>query len=138
MGATLRRQGSCSASTLRLLAFLGGNRRLSQVPELSLWTHALLCDPGGALKSCQFAFRAAAFRFSDSVGFLRLLPDYPFVHNNLLFRGSITRPAFSLHPVSYSHYWFCTWISLLTCWLGFRQMGLELYREVQLSPIGQH
>jgi hypothetical protein len=96
MGATLRRQGSCSASTLRLLAFLGGNRRLSQVPELSLWTHALLCDPGGALKSCQFAFRAAAFRFSDSVGFLRLLPDYP-LSTTIFYFGALLH---GLHPRS--------------------------------------
>ena len=41
------------------------------------------------------------------------------------FRGSITRPASSLPPASYSHCWAGTWSSLLTCWLGVRQVGLE-------------
>jgi hypothetical protein len=41
------------------------------------------------------------------------------------FRGSITRPASSFHPAPYAHCWVCTWISLLTCWLGFSQVGLE-------------
>jgi hypothetical protein len=59
-------------------------------------------------------------------GFLSRLS---FVHYHILFRGSITRPAFLFHPVSYFHYWFCTWVSLLTCWLGFDQMGFEFRRE---------
>src|SRR5207253_6217346 len=42
------------------------------------------------------------------------------------FRGSITRPASSFHPAPYAHCWVCTWMSLLTCWLGFDQVGLEL------------
>ena len=41
------------------------------------------------------------------------------------FRGSITRPASSLTPASYSHGWAGTWRSLLTCWRGVRQVGLE-------------
>ena len=48
------------------------------------------------------------------------------------FRGSITRPAASFHPAPYAHCWVCTWMSLLTCWLGFDQVGLEL----ALSPTG--
>jgi hypothetical protein len=60
------------------------------------------------------------------------------VHHPILFRGSITRPAFLIHPVPYFHYWFCTWVSLLTYWLGFDQMGFELRRDTRLSPIGQH
>src|SRR5438093_5849491 len=42
------------------------------------------------------------------------------------FRGSITRPASSFHPAPYAHCWVCTWMSLLTCWRGFDQVGLEL------------
>ena len=42
-----------------------------------------------------------------------------------LFRGSITRPASSLPPASYAHCWAGTWSSLLTCWRGVRQVGLE-------------
>jgi len=41
------------------------------------------------------------------------------------FRGSITRPASSFHPAPYVHGWVCTWMSLLTCWLGLGQVGLE-------------
>src|SRR5439155_4778452 len=42
-----------------------------------------------------------------------------------IFRGSITRPTSSLPPASYAHCWAGTWSSLLTCWLGVRQVGLE-------------
>src|SRR5437660_6380831 len=37
----------------------------------------------------------------------------------------MTRPASLLHPASYAHCWVCTWMGLLTCWLGFDQVGLE-------------
>ena len=40
------------------------------------------------------------------------------------FRGSMTRPASLLHPASYAHCWVCTWMGLLTCWLGFGQVRL--------------
>jgi hypothetical protein len=42
-----------------------------------------------------------------------------------IFRGSITRPTSSLPPASYAHCWAGTWSSLLTCWLGVSQVGLE-------------
>jgi hypothetical protein len=29
------------------------------------------------------------------------------------------------HPAPYAHYWVCAWISLLICWRGFDQVGLE-------------
>jgi hypothetical protein len=45
-------------------------------------------------------------------------------------RGAITRPAASFHPAPYAPCWGCTWMSLLTCWLGFDQVGLAL----ALSP----
>ena len=55
-----------------------------------------------------------------------------------IFRGSITRPAPLFPPASYSRYRVGTWGSLLTCWLGFDQVGLEsslsgLTRSLQLS-----
>src|SRR5215510_161293 len=37
----------------------------------------------------------------------------------------MTRPASLLHPASYAHCWVCTWMGLLTCWLGVDQVGLE-------------
>src|SRR5712691_11374822 len=44
----------------------------------------------------------------------------------------MTRPASLLHPASYAHGWVCTWMGLLTCWLGFDQVGLEP------SPVRTH
>src|SRR5262249_44480253 len=41
-----------------------------------------------------------------------------------------TRPASLFPPASYAHYWGCTWSSLLTCWLGFGQVGF--------APCGAH
>jgi hypothetical protein len=57
------------------------------------------------------------------------------IHDNLLFRGSIARPMSLFHPVSHFHYWFYAWISLLTGWLGFSQMGLELCRVLGSHPL---
>src|ERR1051325_6326161 len=37
----------------------------------------------------------------------------------------MTRPASLLRPASYAHCWVCTWMELLTRWLGFDQVGLE-------------
>src|SRR6266446_565009 len=68
-----------------------GDRWLSQVPEFPLWRHAPLSDPGGVLGTCHDAPRTAAFQRMQTVGFPRLYP----------FRGSITRPIFSLHPAPY-------------------------------------
>ena len=42
-----------------------------------------------------------------------------------IFRGSIARPTPLFPPAPYSRYRVCTWGSLLTCWLGFGQVGLE-------------
>src|SRR5262245_56453104 len=42
-----------------------------------------------------------------------------------LLRGSIPRPASSFPPASYAHSGVCPWSSLLTCWLGVNQVGLE-------------
>ena len=49
-------------------------------------------------------------------------------------RGARTRPASSFPSAPHSHYWACTWSSLLTCWRGVHQVGLEL----SLAPTGEH
>src|SRR5262249_4049657 len=46
-----------------------GDRWLSQVPELPLWLHAPLLDPGGVLDTRHNASRTAAFRSVETVGF---------------------------------------------------------------------
>src|SRR5713101_4092821 len=46
-----------------------GDRWLSQVPELPLWMHAPLSDPGGVLDTRHTASRTAAFRRLHTVGF---------------------------------------------------------------------
>jgi hypothetical protein len=54
-----------------------------------------------------------------------------------IFRGSLTRPASSLPPASYAHCWAGTWSSLLTCWRGVRQVGLEPTGSHPLGNINQ-
>jgi hypothetical protein len=46
-----------------------GDRWLSHVPELPLWRHAPLSDPGGVLGARHVASRTAAFRPLETVGF---------------------------------------------------------------------
>src|SRR5262245_40218690 len=85
----------------------------SQTPVVS-WVLAITSPgllPSGASKPSAF--------LSVPLGEISLCPRLS------PFRGSITRPASSLPPASYSHCWAGTWSSLLTCWLGFRQVGLE-------------
>jgi len=55
---------------------------------------------------------------------------HPGDHNYSRFRGSVTRPALSLPPASYTPLQGWHAGSLLTCWLGFGQVGLE--------PSGSH
>ena len=58
--------------------YLQGDSWLSPVPELPLWIHALLLDPGGDLHTCHNAFRSAAFQPLHAVGFYyRYLDSYP-------------------------------------------------------------
>jgi hypothetical protein len=50
---------------------------------------------------------------------------YPAVHD-ATHCGAPSRGLLSAFtPASYSHCWAGTWSSLLTCWLGVRQVGLE-------------
>ena len=71
-----------------------GDRWLSHVPESPLCRPAPLSDPSGVLRTRQSAPRTAAFQSLATVGF----PLYPQLYT---LRGSITRPAFSLHPAPY-------------------------------------
>ena len=68
-----------------------GARWLSQVPEFPLYRHAPLSDPGGVLGTRHDAPKTAAFQCLETVGFPPRSP----------LRGSIPRPACSLHPASY-------------------------------------
>jgi hypothetical protein len=70
--------------------------------------------------------KTAAFRRMHSVGFpLPIHREIILLTTTKSISGLNTQPASSIHPASYSHYWACTWISLLTCWLHFGQVGLE-------------
>ena len=100
-----------------------GVSRISQVPELPLWMHAplfrttvvlwglaltlgfgglsfsfeMVLNPAPIVVEC--APSTSAFRFDDSVGFpSRFVGKLSSDHNDDVFRGSITRPASSLHP----------------------------------------
>ena len=72
-------------------SFTQGNIWISRVPELPLWAHALVSDPGGVLNTCHSAFRTAAFRSIQSVGF-SLLRGYPMT-TTIHFSGLNTEPA---------------------------------------------
>ena len=82
-----------------------GNKRLSPVPELPLWTHAPPSDPGGVLSTSPFIAWAGLLPSGQSKPSAfpldfdeRLSTLGPRLY---LFRGSITRPASSLHPASH-------------------------------------
>jgi hypothetical protein len=71
--------------------------------------------------------RTAAFRSRHRVGFgcpvcTEQLSYGPPLYS---FRGSITRPGVLLPPAPYSPCEVCTRRSLLPCWLGFREVGIE-------------
>ena len=70
--------------------------------------------------------RTAAFRWMQSVGFPLPYRKIILLTTTTSISGLNTQPASSIHPAPYSHYWVCTWTSLLTCRLHFDQVGLEL------------
>jgi len=75
-------------------------------------------------------FRFAAFRIPAAVGFHFQLPGS--YHKTTIkdFSEQLnTEPASSIHQASDSRYRGCPQISLLTCWLRFGQVGLELLLE---------
>src|SRR2546422_9195464 len=78
-GSPRPRQGLWSPGP-PLREYAQGDRWLSQVPELPLWLHAPLSDPGGVLDTRHTASRTAAFRRLQTVGF-PLVEGYPLVHD---------------------------------------------------------
>ena len=63
--------------------------RISRVPELPLWEHDLVSDPGGILKTCRIAFRIAAFPHTWKGRLSSALTDLSLWPRLYLFRGSI-------------------------------------------------
>src|SRR5262249_32494078 len=97
-----------------------GDRWLSQVPELPLWVHAPLSDPGGVLYPCHSASRTAAFRRLQTVGFplhttVRDILMSTTIHFSGLNHAAcvLATPGF-VRPLTGRHAG-----SLLTCWLDF-------------------
>jgi hypothetical protein len=101
-------------------------------------------DPGGVLTTRHNAFRTAAFRQHNNVGFHSRSPGRCPMTTMSKISGLHTRPAALIHPASDSCYQICPRTSLLTCWLDFSQVGFsrliaEITHWVTLSnfiPIG--
>src|SRR5262249_10034561 len=110
-----------------------GDRWLSQVPELPLWTHAPLSAPGGVLPTRHTAPRTAAFRPVETVGVpLRTTGRDILLSTTLHFSGlyhaaCVLATPGSIRPLAGRHAG-----SLLTGWLGVDQVGLER----ALAPTG--
>src|SRR5262245_4729744 len=111
-----------------------GDRWLSQVPELPLWLHAPLSDPGGVLSPRPIASRTAAFRRLQTVGFplntsLRDILLSTTIHISGLNHAAciLATPGF-VRPHTGRHAG-----SLLTGWLGVNQVGFGPY---WLAPTG--
>src|SRR5438034_9955981 len=86
---------------------------------------ALLSDPGGAAALALTRPQLLPSLIGDRVGFPIFPTDgYPHGPRHSPFRGSITRPASSLHPASHPPLLMMHAGSLLSCWLGFAQVGL--------------
>ena len=112
-----------------------GDRWLSHVPELPLWTHAPLSDPGGVLDTRHNASRTAAFRRLQTVGFplctaWRAILLSTTIHISGLNHAAclLATPGF-VRPLAGRHAG-----SLLTGWLDCSQGGLEPY---WLAPTGE-
>ena len=85
--------------------------------------HALVSDPGGDLFTCHGVSRSAAFRLHEAVG-VHLQCSGSYHVTTIAFSGLYTEPAFLIHLASDSRYRAYPQTSLLTCRLGFGQMGL--------------
>jgi len=111
-----------------------GDRWFSHVPTSPLGRPALLSDPGGVLGTRLLAPRTAAFRPLETVGVLletslrRILLSTTLRISGLHHTACILATPGSVPPRAETHAG-----SLLTCWLGFRPVGLEPYR---LAPTG--
>lgn len=103
-----------------------GNMRTSPVPELPLYAHDLVSDPGGDLNTCHIVSRSAVFRTYHNVDFLR--PKHTdrlsFRTATIHFSGLNTDPAHLIRPASDLRYRFCPRTSLQSCRLNFTLVGL--------------
>jgi hypothetical protein len=90
------------------------DRWLSPVPELPLWRHAPLSDPGGVLCARHLTSRTAAFRPLETVGFpLHTALRDILLSTTLLFSGlhhaaCLLVPSSSVHPLLGLHVEFTT------------------------------
>lgn len=115
-----------------------GGTGLSQVPELPLWCHAPLSpDPGGVLPTCHTmgGLLPSARATASALAAQFALSSYPSGPPLSSFRGSLTRPGTLLPPAPYASYEGCTRRSLLSCWLGVAQVGLEFSHS---HPLGNN
>ena len=88
--------------------------------------HALLFDPGGVLTARFYAFRTAAFRPLETVGvFLRTTVRIILLSTTLPISGLNHMACVLATPGSVPLLAETHAGSLLTCWLGVRQVGLE-------------
>ena len=103
-----------------------GDRWFSHVPTSPLGMHALRSAPGGVLGTRLLAPRTAAFRPLDTVGVLldttvrRILLSTTLLIAGLNPTACLLATPGSVPPLAETHAG-----SLLTCWLGVRQVGLE-------------
>ncbi len=87
--------------------------------------HALVSDPGGELDTRHSVSSSAAFQFPETVGFhFRYGRKLSSDHDYLDVSGLNTEPASLIHLASDSRYRAYPQTSLLTCPLGFGQVGL--------------
>ena len=85
--------------------------------------HALVSDPGGDLFTCHGVSRSAAFRLPEAVG-VHLQCSGSYHVTTIAFSGLNTEPTYLIHLASDSRYRAYPQTSLLTCRLGFDQVGL--------------
>jgi hypothetical protein len=96
--------------------------------------HALLFDPGGVLTARPYAFRTAAFRPLETVGvFLRTTVRIILLSTMLPIAGLNHMACVLATPGSVPLLAETHAGSLLTCWLGVSQVGLE---PCWLAPTG--
>jgi len=81
------------------------------------------------LRQAPLRRRIAAFRCLDNVSFPRFRVILSTTIQSL-FRSSITRPAFLIHPALDFRCRICPWISLPVRWLPFNRVGI--------APTGKH
>ena len=86
--------------------------------------HALVSDPGGELDTGHSVSRSAAFQFPETVGFHFQYSGSYHQTTSIDFSGLNTEPASLIHLASDSRYRAYPQTSLLTCRLGFGQVGL--------------